>query len=195
MKLVAQEIIEISKDSEYPIENVVASSGYALSNQETQRLSEDDIGRGVYSGYRDVNSNAVVLATTGKDGKAVPLDLDNSRHPHYKCVRVSPKEITGEVTIEDKINLQRISAIKQILLNSDNPEYINGIDIDVIALDEELVYAIIGQDWYITLNSNMEIKSDIINLDERAQLEFDEAMRKVEEYKNSMAVTGGLKNG
>lgn len=195
MKLVAEEIIEKSKDSDYPIENVVASPYYALSDEPTQTLSENDIGQGVYYGYRDVNANAVVLATTGENGRAALLDLDNARHPHYKCVRVMPKEIYGNLTINDKINLQRINAIKQIIEHEDNPEYVNGIDIDINALEEVNVYTIIGQDWFITLNENNEIKYDIIPLDERAQIEFNEAMEKIEEYRNNLNKSGGLING
>ncbi len=196
MKLFAEEIIERSKDSEYPIENVVASATYALERSETQSLSSSDIGRGVYIGYRDVTSNAVVLATTGKDGKAVDLDLDNTRHPHYKCVRVYPEEIVGTLSDRDKIKLQRITAIKQLLEHEDDPSYLKGIDIDTEALEEEYVYVIIGQDWFISLNTDLEIKSDIIPLDERAQLEFDEAMQKVIEFKeNNYGMSGGLANG
>ena len=202
MKLVSEEIIEMSKDSEYPIENVVASPCYALTSKTTQPLSDSDIGKGVYSGYRDVNVNAVVLATTGKDGLAVQLDLDSSRHPHYKCVRVYPKEIIGDLSSEDKINLQRISAIRGAIdYSNNNPEYriqdyLMNIDFDIEALDQEYVYTIIGQDWFIALNTRMEIKSDIISLDDRAQLEFDEAMKKVEAYKaGDYTMSGGLING
>ena len=196
MRLASQKIIEQSKDSEYPIENVVASPCYALLHHETQELSDSDIGRGVYEGYKDVTQNAVVLATTGEDGKAVELELDSSRHPHYRCVRVLPKEIVGDLSDSMKINLQRITAIRQVLENEEDPEYLKGIDIDTDALDEIYVYTIIGQDWFIALDSNLNIKSDIITLDDRAQLEFDEAMQKVEAFKTGKyTMTGGTPNG
>lgn len=195
-RLASQKIIEQSKDSEYPIENVVASPCYALLHHETQELSDSDIGRGVYEGYKDVTQNAVVLATTGEDGKAVELELDSSRHPHYRCVRVLPKEIVGDLSDSMKINLQRITAIRQVLENEEDPEYLKGIDIDTDALDEIYVYTIIGQDWFIALDSNLNIKSDIITLDDRAQLEFDEAMQKVEAFKaGKYTITGGTPNG
>ena len=205
MKLVGQQLIELSKDSDFPIENVVASPCYALEHQPTQYLSDINIGLGVYTGYKDVTYNAVVLATTGKDGIAVPLDIgDPSRHPHYKCARIYPVELKGNISDRDKIKLQRITAIKKLLEHEDDPSFFEGIDIDVTALEEELVYTIIGQDWFITLNSRLEIISDIIPLDERAQVEFDEAMERIEAIKesliqnNSMVDTvtdGGLKNG
>ena len=196
MKLVGQEIIEASKDSDYPIENVVASATMALLGYPTQELGVYDIGQGVYTGYKDVTHNAVVLATTGKDGKAAKVELDNSRHPSYKCVRVYPEELMGNINEKDKIRFQRITALKQVLEHEDDPHYYEGIDIDVEALEEEFVYAIIGQDWYVALSASMEIKSDIILLDERAQIEFDEAMRKVTEYRESIVrKTGGLING
>ena len=196
MKLVGQEIIEASKDSDYPIENVVASASMALQGYPTQELGVSDIGQGVYTGYKDVTHNAVVLATTGKDGKAAKVELDNSRHPSYKCVRVYPEELMGNINDKDKIRFQRITAIKQVLEHEDDPHYYEGIDVDVEALEEEFVYAIIGQDWYVALSASMEIKSDIILLDERAQVEFDEAMRKVAEYRDSIVrKSGGLING
>ncbi len=196
MRLVAQEIIDASKDSEYPIENVVVSPSYALLGAPTQHLSQDNIGQGVYTGYHDVTSNAVVLATTGENGIAVPLTLKSDRHPHYKCVRVYPEEILGPVKDADKIRMQRITAIRLVLENEDDPDYYEGLDIDVASLEEDLQYVIISQDWFVALDSQMEIKSDIIPLDERAQVEFDEAMRKVTEYKESiLAKSGGLTNG
>ena len=102
----------------------------------------------------------------------------------------------GNINEKDKIRFQRITALKQVLEHVDDPHYYEGIDIDVEALEEEFVYAIIGQDWYVALSASMEIKSDIILLDERAQIEFDEAMRKVTEYRESIVrKTGGLING
>ncbi len=205
MKLVAQELIEMSKDSDFPIENVVASKSYALEIYETQKLSDDNIGAGVYTGYKDVNSNAVVLATTGEGGKAVPLEIATpSRHPHYKCVRIYPVEVKGNLTDRDKIKLQRITAIKKILEHEDDPTFFESIDIDVAALEEEYEYTLIGQDWFIALNSKLEIISDIITIDERAQVEFDEAMKRIVSLKEKIIEEqtlidtvddGGLKNG
>ena len=195
LKIVAQEIIERSKESDYPIDNVVASPMFALNGAHTQRLSEIEIGKGVYEGYHDVNFDAVVLATTGENGIAVPLDLDSSRHPHYKCVRVLPEEIKGEISKENKIKLQRIVAIKTILEHESDPSIIEGIDIDITGLEENLIYVIIGQDWFVALNSDLEIKSDIIPLDDRAQKEYEEALKRIEEYKNTcIKEVGGITN-
>ena len=196
MKLAAQEIILRSKDSELPIENVVASHSLTLANQPIQDLAQNDFGRGVYIGYKDITQYAVVLATTGKNGNHVPLKLDSSKHPHYKCVRVLPREFVGNLNEIEKINLQRITAIRLLLENEDNPDFINGIDIDTTALNDKYVYTIIGQDWFIALDVSGKIKFDIITLDDRAQIEFDEAMEKVEAFKQGKyTMIGGITNG
>ena len=195
-KAVAAELIERSKDSAMPIENVVASPYYALQNYQTQQLSDFNIGNGVYTGYKDVSGNAVVLATTGENGLAVPLKLDGENQPIYEAVRLQPKEYTSEQITDDiRISIQRITALKDCLNNKDNPEYYKTIDFDYELIDTKFIHVIIGQDWYVALDINGNITYDIAVQNIHSIEELNEAIAKINTIKESKMKIGGLTNG
>ena len=182
---VAQELIERSKDSEMPIENVIASPCYALQGQETKMMSSYDIRGGVYEGYLDVSCNAVVLATTGKDGEPVEIKPDADNQPIYQPVRLYPEMYTGIIPLNVLMRLQRITAIKDCLEHKEEPEYYKTIDIDIQKLEKEYEYVIIGQDWYVTLDKEQELSYDFIPGDERAKEEIQEALAKIDNLKST----------
>ena len=193
---VAKELIERSKDSDMPIENVVASTGYALSGYQTQQLSEYNIGEGVYTGYKDVNHFAVVIATTGENGKAVPLKLDGENQPIYKPVRLKPREyISPNITDSIKVQLQRITSIKECLIQKDTPDYYKTIDFDYELIDTEYLHVIIGQDWYVALDINGNLTHDIAVQNEHSINELNEAIAKMSTIKETKLKTGGFTNG
>ena len=195
-KAAAEQLIERSKDSDMPIENVVASPYYALQGYETQQLSQHNIGEGVYTGYKDVNSNAVVLATTGENGLAVPLKLDGENQPVYEPVRLQPREYSAEqITDGIKISMQRITSIKQCLENKENKDYYKTIDFDYEILDTIYVYAIIGQDWYVALDNNGNIIHEIAVQNEHSIEELNEAIAKISTIKEEKQKIGGFTNG
>ena len=195
-KQVAQELIERSKDSEMPIENVVASPSFALSGYETQQLSEHNIGIGVYTGYKDVTQNAVVLATIGENGKAVDLKLDGENQPIYESVRLKPREYNGpEITESVKISIQRISAIKECIANKENPEYYKTLDFDYEILDTQYTHIIIGQDWYCALDINGNLTHDIAVQNEHSIEELNEALAKMNTLREEQIKLGGITNG
>ena len=193
-RLMARDLIERSKDSEMPIENVVISPSYALEFAETERLSVDDIGRGVYDGYKDVNSNAHILATVSEDGKPVDVKL-SSKQPMYKCCRL-PIRVYESPNITDtvKILIQRVDAIKECLSRKDVPYYYMSIDYDFDILEQEYVYVIIGQDFYVALDIDGNIIKNIAVDREDALEEYASAIEKVEAYKQSLS-SGGKSNG
>lgn len=192
-KDIARELIERSKDSDMPIENVVCSPCYALSGYTTQTLSRFDIGDGVYTGYKDVNQNAVVLATTGENGMAVPLKLNSTSQPIYKTCRLPLKHFeTPNIGNEVKILMQRIDVLRTSVETQD-PEYYKSVDYDFEILENEFVYAIIGQDFYVALDVNGNIRHNIAVKNEDAIKEYEEALETVEQYKINRS--GGLTNG
>lgn len=194
-KQIAQELIEKSKDSSMPIENVVASSGYALRGHEQQQLSEHNIGKGVYEGYKDVTSYAVVLATTGENGKAVPLKLDGENQPIYKPVRLKPREyISPNITEATKIQLQRITSIKECIANKEIPDYYKTIDFDYELIDTEYLHVIIGQDWFVALDVHGNLTHDIAIQNEQSINELNEAIAKMNAIKETKSKTGGFIN-
>ena len=195
-KAVAEELIIRSKDSDMPIENVVASPYYALVSNETQQLSEYNIGQGVYNGYKDVSYNAVILATTGENGLAVPLKLDGENQPVYEPVRLQPKEyIKDQITEAVKVSIQRITSIKECLENKDNPQYYKTIDFDYEILDTQYIHVIIGQDWYVALDVHGNLTHDIAIQNEQSINELNEAIAKMNTIKENKMNVGGFTNG
>lgn len=176
-KDVAKDLIELSKDSKMPIENVVVSPSYALEGAKTFKLSDSNIGEGVYTGYRDVNENAVILATTGKDGKPAPLKL-NPNQPIYQPVRLPVLEYTN-CDFKTHINIQRIKCLKQCILNKNDKDFYQRIDIDINELEKNYLKVFIGQDWFVTIDEDLNIEYDIIPGDDKAKLELEEALNKI----------------
>lgn len=193
-KSAAEEIIKRSQTSSMPIENVVASPCYALIDYQTQLLSEHNIGEGVYTGYKDVTANAVVLATTNPNGIAVKLKLDGENQPRYESVRLQPREFT-KVNNEVKVLMQRVSSIKQCIEHSEDQEYYKTIDLDYDFMDTEYLYVIIGQDWYVSLDKNGNIKYDIAIQNEHSIEELNEALAKIHKTKEEKLKAGGFTNG
>ena len=192
-KDIARELIERSKDSDMPIENVVCSPCYALTGYTTQTLSRYDIGDGVYTGYKDVNQNAVVLATTGENGMAVPLKLNSTSQPIYKTCRLPLKHFeTPNIGNEVKILMQRIDVLRTSIETQDS-EYYKSVDYDFEILENEFVYAIIGQDFYVALDVNGNIRHNIAVKNEDAIKEYEEVLETIEQYK--MNRSGGHTNG
>ena len=190
---IAQELIELSKDSEMPIENVICSPTYALEYAETQTIRGDYIGDGVYSGYKDVSNNAVVMATIGENGQNVPVKANGTNQPKYKCCRLPARIYKKEEINEDiKILIQRVNAIKDCLEHKELKDYYMSIDFDEDILTSRFEYAIIGQDYYVALQTNGTIISNCIFEKEEALNEYNNAIEMVEQYKKDIIGMGGL---
>ena len=190
-RAIASELIEKSKNSPMPIENVVCSPCYSLEGAETQTLSEYEIGRDVYSGYKDVSQNAVVLATTGENGIAVPLKL-NPEQPLYKSCRLPIRYYTyPNIDNKEKILIQRINLLGKCKESSNN-EYYKYADFDFEILETDFVYIILGQDFYVALDNQGKIINNIISEEEEAKKEYEGALEKISEYKDRML--GGTNN-
>lgn len=194
---VAQELIERSKNSDMPIENVVASRCYALEDYDTQIICPyNNISDGVYKGYRDVTNSAVVLATTGSNGKVVSFVPDGENQPIYDPVRLKPREyISSNITETTKVQLQRITSIKECLENKESKDYYKTIDFDYELISTEYLHVIIGQDWYVALDINGNLTHDIAVQNEHSIEEFNEALAKMSKIKEEKIKIGGFTNG
>lgn len=190
---VAKELVELSKDSEMPIENVVVSPDQVLWNYPCQKLSQDDIGKDVFLGYKNVSSNAVVLSTIGVNGNAVPLKLNGDNQPVYKSCRLPVRAYKyPNITDSIKVLLQRINLIKETI-ELGNLSRVKTMDFDMDILDNEYMFAIIGQDFFVALDKNGVITHNIAILTEESQKEYQEAIDQVTEVKKEL--TGGMENG
>ena len=178
---VANLLIEKSKDSSLPIDNVVISHEYAMKEVEAQieYLGVDNIKKGLGSFYTDVNSNCVVLATNCKDLPFKPLYLDNTNVPTYLTCREKVKE---SFDVKSAIfNINRIHLINKRLKNEKN-------DFEEPIIIDNLIYAIYNQDWYIYVDSDLKIHEERIEIDERSKEELLVARKKVLVFVNSKKI-------
>ena len=190
---VANDLIERSKDSEMPIENVVCSASYAYQEATTKPLSSTDIRGGIYDGHLDVTHNPHILATTSKDGYPEDLKPNADNQPKYRIVRTLPIHFKEhQINIDALVLMQRVTALKECLLHLENPDYYKTIDFNPIFLEKQFEYLILGQDWFVALEKDGTILKDEIGYDNRAESEIREALAYIEQLKKEKV---GVKNG
>jgi hypothetical protein len=133
------------------------------------------------------------MATIGENGQTVPVKANGTNQPKYKCCRL-PARIYKKEEIDEniKILIQRVDAIKDCLEHKGLKDYYMSIDFDVDILSSRFEYAIIGQDYYVALQTNGTIISNCIFEKEEALNEYNNAIEMVEQYKNDTMGMGGL---
>lgn len=173
-KKVAKELIEQSKDSSCPIENVVISDKYAMEAEPDLKPTTINIKKvtaGLGAFYTDVDNNPIILATTAKEG-FTPVNLAKNKVPIYLPLRSSVQEITDEIKMISKIN--RICSIKAILNGTSYTE------LPFYNIDGKFLYGLATDDWFIYVNDNLEIKYDIVDFDSRARNELSDNLLMVQ---------------
>ena len=170
-KKVAQELLDKSKDSQSPIENVVIHRDYAMKYTKDDRviLNISNNKKGISSFYTDVGNYVHVLATNAKEG-FIPVDLDNSKVPSYLPSREKIKCGSNDVIVE------QINRLYTISLGLNNKDYY------VNPLTTNIIYGYVGEDWYVFINDKKEIISDRIDRDERSIIEYEFAKEEINKY-------------
>ncbi len=174
-KKAAERIIELSKTSPCPIENVVISEYYAMKDAQSEIVDFHirDNKQGLPKFYSDIGSAGIVLATTAVDKTFVPIDFNKANVPTYQPVRSKVRSFHGNSELVNRIN--RVASIKAIL-NGANYE-----ELDCLKFEDGLVYGIVSDDWYIYVDDNLSIHYDYIPLDPRAKQEFTRYMVIIEQ--------------
>lgn len=175
-RLVANILLQESKDSSCPIENVVIHPAYAMCDYQNTAvyLNISSPKEGLKSFYSDVSSIAVVLATTSTDAAFAPVNFDKSNVPVYQPARECAKESTNVDILNSNIN--RVHSIHQAL-SGQNYKYI-----EPITFQEGFLYGIVGQDWYLYVDANQQVHEDLISIDKRAEEELKIARKKAQAY-------------
>lgn len=183
---VARMLIEKSKDSSCPIENVVIHKDYAMmsSDENPIYLGIPNNKVGLPKFYSDIGSSGVVLATSAKDKPFAPIDFDKSKVPTYETCRsrvsvsLNPNELLG------KIN--RVGAVKLLLAGTPLGE------IDSMEFPDGILCGMYSDDWYIYVDEKKGIHYDYIDVDKRAKkevtrhLELVDGLIKRAEQENEM---------
>ena len=150
IKKVAKILIEKTKDSEYPIDNVIISKDLAMENSTEQNLNlPQNIKAGYTYFYSDVSDNNAVLLASSKDDNLAELNLNPENAEKYEVLRSKIKCLTQGDEIVSNIN--RIHFIDNLLKNVD----IADAELEYTKLSIDKLY--IGEDWYIALDKNNNI--------------------------------------
>ena len=146
-KIIANKIIEMTKDSKYPIVNVLASNGYALSGEQMSSIDYPNIQRGFEERfYTDVHSSEAVILATSNNGKLVPIKTGPDNAELYPIGRAKVKKYDNDKASKA---LKHIEALDMLY---------EGTQIDEINVpDREVIYAYVGEDWYLGVTKDNEV--------------------------------------
>lgn len=178
---VANLIVEKSKGSSYPIENVLISNAMVMNQEKLVEIKgpinfKQDLAYNIddyeEEFYSDIKPTNCVLLNKDQVLKDITL---SPKTVQYECLRSPIKIIKNANDILNSIN--RLHIINALLNNQNYEEItINKLDLTNVA---GLIY---GDDWYITFNSNNQIidKFYIEN-----PLRKDKAIQEMEEFINN----------
>ncbi len=145
----SKRIIEDSKKSEFPIDNVVISPDYAMQQEasKTLDLGVGNIKSGYKSFYSDVSECAIILATTAKEKEFAPVKLGSSV-PKYESLKSEPSYYEG------------MPAYRMVNHMKTLKEYLAGKSLDKIEIKkEDISFCYATNDWIIYANSKGELKT------------------------------------
>lgn len=181
---IAKDIIEESKKSEYPIENVVVSDDFALKGSKSFINLDVSLGKdGVKTpGYYDVKPDkCVLLATSNSDNTREFVPFKDTPMPEYDVLRDKVQYMSDSDEIKSSIN--RIHMINEVL---DGKEL---LELSHFEEDEEKKYigAFVGEDFYVAVDKDGNIKDYIMPNTkdvERANKEARESLNKLKDAIN-----------
>lgn len=178
-KLVAEELINLSLNSKYPIDNVVISPDYAMkdSKMSAQNLNISDPQAGMDHCYIDVDENSILLASSDINGNLVPIKLGNKKVPEYKVQRERCTILYNQDGCEYVAHLKAVDQ----LLNGKNIE-----DIE-FELKDSYVVCYAGEDWCVTVDKNSKIETYVMdksNDKKQALLEVQKVVAYLQENLN-----------
>lgn len=181
---IAKDIIEESKKSEYPIENVVVSDDFALKGSKSFINLDVSLGKdGVKTpGYYDVKPDkCVLLATSNSDNTRKFVPFKDTPMPEYDVLRDKVQYMSDSDEIKSSIN--RIHMINEVL---DGKEL---LELSHFEEDEEKKYidAFVGEDFYVAVDKDGNIEDYIMPNTkdmERANKEVRESLNRLKDAIN-----------
>ncbi len=148
-KAVAIELIEQSKDSELPIDNVLVTPYYSMkeSGMSAKNLGINDPQKGMKKFYTDVSSSSIVLATSHPKNELVQLKLGVKGVPRYQVLRDKKQILYNREAVNYVAHIQTLD---QVLGGS-------SVDNTDVALNEDIIVCLAGEDWYVTIDKQGSI--------------------------------------
>lgn len=169
---VSNEIIERSKESNHPIDNVVISHEKAMEDweQDTINVHASNIFYGMsHPFWFDLNPNNAILLASSSNGSLVPLDLGNHSISYYPVQRDKVRLADNPI---EAVN--HIEAIDQ-LLSGKRIE-------DIKLLEDEFEVCYYGEDWYVAIGKDGNILKKVM----RKSKDFESAFKEMEIVLNNL---------
>jgi hypothetical protein len=160
-------LIEKSKDSRYPIDNVVINKQYAMfkSPYKEKPLGITNNKEGLPMFYSDIGNNGILLASSSEDSKLVPIKFDKEGIKSYEPCRGKIRMSMDYNTIMKKVN--RVESIKLLLNGEDISE------IDSVSFDNGILCGAYSDDWYVYIDEKQNKHFGYIDIDENAKKEME----------------------
>ena len=176
-KLIAKELIELSKDSPNPIENVVVTPAYTMqsSGMTPVDLEVSSVDQGLKHIYNDYGDSGIVLAST--NGRhLVPIKLGNKGLYRYPVQRDKKR------VLYDRECREYIAHLKAL------DEHMNGTQVDDIniELDKTKVMCYCGEDWYVALDEKGNVESFVMKSSVNPDLAKEEMKEALESIKQKI---------
>lgn len=175
-------IIESTKDSNRPIENVFISGDCALleSDKPLEKI-EQNILEGFDVFYFDYINDAICLKTTSPNKIHKPVDTNKDGIDVYDVLRDKTRVSNDKKEIYEYINQYRM--VKDMLSSNDENAYTRT---KLISLEEveNIEMVVKGEDFIACLDKNLNINTDYIdNNDKRMLDELKKACKLLDKYK------------
>ena len=153
---ISEELIEKTKNSEYPIENVVIEPTYAFTGYSSNtNLGINLIEIKNFSGYFDTNPERCLLlasANTNELGKAVPFR--DTPMPEYDVLREPVKYVSDPEEIKTAIS--KVKILDELLSGKELD------DIGILENEQEYTAGYVGEDFYIAIDAKGNIDKYIM---------------------------------
>lgn len=165
-KLIADELIRLSKNSSFPIENVVITSDYSMkySNMLEKNLGISDPQLGMKKFYTDVSSTSIVLSTSNQNNELVEPKLGVKGIPKYPVKRDKQKILYNRDCQEYVAHLK---SLDQVL----SGYAVDDVDIEI---DQNLIVCFAGEDWCVTIDKDGNLNEYIMSNTNNKQQAIDE---------------------
>lgn len=186
IKQVAQMLIEKSKESPLPIENVFITDHYAMKEDKTSKTIEikENIQENLPTFHFDLRGSGIVLATTSQDRDYVKINTDKTNLPKYRVLRDNIREYQTKEEISTQLN--KFHLLNQ-MITKNNPAIYQECELIPPEQTENIIYLLSGEDWIAYLDTNLQIQEAYIPRDDdRIMQELNTAKeilnKKKEEY-------------
>ena len=178
---IAKDIIEESKKSEYPIENVVISDEFALKGSKSfinldVSLDKDGVKTPEY--YDVKLDKCVLLATSNSDNTREFVPFKDTPMPEYDVLRDKVQYMSDSDEIKSSIN--RIHMINEVL---DGKEL---LELSHFEEDEEKKYAFVGEDFYVAVDKDGNIEDYIMPNTKDMERANKEVRKSLNKLKNAI---------